>query len=95
MQNKEVERSRVTLRQAELRALAWVERQSARGLAWGGAFPRSDRAWVKAWMPELAEVWSYRELDLTTLRRFFDVRNVPAPHRSLPDLRSNLDEFAY
>lgn len=87
------ERSRLSLRQVEDLAVAWVLRNGCEGLYAAGSGVGFDRRWAREHMPRLASMFHYRSFDLTTLRRFFGTEKREAPHRALPDLRINVEDM--
>lgn len=89
----DVERSRLTLRNVEELALAWVEEHDAAGLPAAGSGVHFDRRWAGVHLPRLAEVWNYQNFDLTTLRRFWGTSKINPPHRALLDLRQNVRDM--
>ncbi len=44
-------------------------------------------------MPALASVWNHRDMDLTSLRRFWMSEKVTGPHRALPDMYSSIEQY--
>lgn len=88
-----VERSPLTLRQVEERALAWVDAHQARGRYMAGSGVGFDRRWLRHYAPRLERAWHYRNFDLTTLRRYFGEEKRESPHRALPDLLINVDDM--
>lgn len=90
---EEVAASRVSLREAEDRFVAWIKEHDATGLYMAGRGPHFDRRWTRHQMPALERQFSHRNVDLTTLRYFFGAEKVEPPHRALQDLRASIDDL--
>lgn len=86
----EVERSIVTLAEAEQRAITWVRNREAVGLPMAGSSPHFDRRWLREHMPELHDLYHHRMVDTTTLRILFDLERRTGGHRVIADLRGSL-----
>lgn len=89
----EVEASHVSMREAEAHLLAWVERHDAKGLYMAGSGIGFDRRWLRVQMPTLAEVWHYRNFDMTTIRYFFGSEKREPAHRALADIHQSIEEL--
>lgn len=68
-----------------------------------GSSVHFDRRFLRRWMPVLDEIFSYRNIDVSTLKELFRVwaPNMPtlpkndSEHRALPDLEATIKELRY
>lgn len=98
-----VRRSRVTVREAEEKALALVRRHGQRGrLLLAGNSVGTDRSFLRKYMPRLEAFFHYRVIDVSTLkelvRRWYPelppVRK-SARHEALTDVQESIEELRF
>lgn len=96
----EVERSHVSLEEAEQLGLVWAKRHGIVvydrddiGPYMAGSSPQFDRGWYSVHMPTLVRIWHYRNVDMTTLRYFFGSTKGDTVHRALPDVLAGVEDL--
>merc|ERR1712216_721099 len=97
--------SDISMEQAELRVLEFVERYCIRGKAQlAGNCVFKDAEFLAAYMPQLADFFSHRVVDVSSIselarrwfpKEFFCVPKKAKKHRALDDIRESIKELQY
>lgn len=99
-----VQASTVTEAMAEQETLAFLKQYTKAGIApLCGNSIGQDRAFLRVWMPELADFFHYRNLDVSTVKiltsqwypKLALPKKLDSKHRAMDDIYDSVHELAY